>query len=140
MRSIFEWNSARKYKKKQKEKEVKEKRRSEIVKKASEEKERKKKEEMNRVENFVDENIQEAFDTLAIYQKCLEDEKKKWMRYRNDVTATNSANVVKNLRKVSFAFFVFFIFQVPYYLRFTVIFHYDICCYMLHIIADLRDH
>jgi hypothetical protein len=140
MRSIFEWNSARKYKKKQKEKEVKEKRRSEIVKKASEEKERKKKEEMNRVENFVDENIQEAFDTLAIYQKCLEDEKKKWMRYRNDVTATNSANVVKNLRKVSFAFFVFLILQVPYYLRFTVIFHIDICCYMLHIIADLRDH
>jgi hypothetical protein len=100
MESICLWNEARKHKKKAKEKEAKEKRKSVINQKISEEKLKKKEEEMNKVENFVDENIQEAFETLKIYQKCLEDEKKKWLRLKKNMTANNTASVVKNLRKV----------------------------------------
>ena len=102
MNSIFEWNEVCKHKKKTKEKEAKEKRKSVITQKISVEKQKKEEEEMNKVENFVDENIQEAFDTLKIYQKCLEDEKKKWLRLRKNMTAVSSASIVKNLRKVSF--------------------------------------
>ena len=102
MHSIVEWTIARKHKKKMKEKETKEKRKSLTNKKITEEKQKKAGEEMKRVENFVDENIQEAFDTLAIYQKCLEDEKKRWVRFRKDITETNASAVVKNLRKVRY--------------------------------------
>jgi len=57
-------------------------------------------EEISKVDNFVDENIHEAFDTLAIYQKCLEDERKKWIKARKAMNANNAATAAKNLRKI----------------------------------------
>ncbi|CAB4068358.1 ATRX [Lepeophtheirus salmonis] len=40
-----------------------------------------KKKESNIVrETFLDENITEAFKTLSIYQKCLEDERRRWLK------------------------------------------------------------
>ena len=57
-------------------------------------------EEISKVDNFVDENIHEAFDTLAIYQKCLEDERKKWIKARKSMNANNAATAAKNLRKI----------------------------------------
>ena len=57
-------------------------------------------EEISKVENFIDENIHEAFDTLAIYQKCLEDERRKWIRARKSMNATNAATAAKSLRRI----------------------------------------
>ena len=72
--AYYIWSTVRKPKLKLKEKEAKEKRKSggargrgkaraaaEVV-----------EEQQPIIENFVDENIHEAFDTLKIYQKCLE--------------------------------------------------------------------
>lgn len=59
--------------------EIEKKKREEAKRKQKEEEKKKKaKEEESKVENFIDENIHEAFDTLNIYQKCLQDEHKKW--------------------------------------------------------------
>ena len=57
-------------------------------------------EEISKVENFIDENIHEAFDTLAIYQKCLEDERRKWIKARKSMNATNAATAAKSLRRI----------------------------------------
>jgi len=56
--------------------------------------------EASRVDNFVDEALHEAFETLGIYQKCLQDEQKKWIRNRKAMTASNTATIVKSLRKI----------------------------------------
>merc|ERR1711953_359411 len=64
------------------------------------EKEAKFEAEASRVDNFVDEAIHEAFETLGIYQKCLQDEQKKWIRNRKTMTAGNTATIVKSLRKI----------------------------------------
>merc|ERR1711874_353441 len=80
------------------------KKKEDAKKKAREEKQKQKeqkmKEESSKIENFIDENISEAFDTLAIYQKCLEDEKRKWMRARKQMNANNAAVAAKSLRKI----------------------------------------
>lgn len=62
----------------------------------------KKKEEeaIGKIENFIDENIHEAFDTLAIYQKCLEDERRKWIRARKSMNCNNAATAAKSLRRI----------------------------------------
>ena len=54
----------------------------------------------SKVENFIDENIHEAFDTLAIYQKCLEDERRKWIKARKSMNANNAATAAKSLRRI----------------------------------------
>merc|ERR1719319_501377 len=56
--------------------------------------------EMDKIETFIDENISEAFDTLAIYQKCLEDEKKKWTKSGKSLTANNAAATARSLRRI----------------------------------------
>merc|ERR1719192_2145140 len=56
--------------------------------------------EASKVDNFVDEAFHEAFETLNIYQKCLQDEQKKWIKQRKNMTPDNTAKVVKNLRKI----------------------------------------
>merc|ERR1719319_1432980 len=56
--------------------------------------------EMDKIETFIDENISEAFDTLAIYQKCLEDEKKKWTKSGKCLTANNAAVTARSLRRI----------------------------------------
>jgi len=55
---------------------------------------------MFNIRNFVDENIKEAFDTLGIYSKCLQDEKKRWMKVGKEMDANNAAVTVKRLRKI----------------------------------------
>jgi len=61
---------------------------------------RKLEEEIGKLESFIDENIHEAFDTLAIYQKCLEDERRKWIRVRKSMNANNAATAAKSLRRI----------------------------------------
>lgn len=76
--------------------------------KAMEERKRKREEtmrlkheqEISKVENFIDENIHEAFDTLTIYQKCLEDERRKWIKARKSMNATNAASAARSLRRI----------------------------------------
>jgi len=63
-------------------------------------KEKKIESEVGKIENFIDENIHEAFDTLEIYQKCLEDERRKWIRVRKTMNASNAATVSKSLRRI----------------------------------------
>ena len=60
MRSISKWYVLRKEKKKLKDKEAKVK----VTKKIVEEKQKKTDAELCKVENFIDENINEAFDTF----------------------------------------------------------------------------
>jgi len=50
--------------------------------------------------NFVDEIIKESFDTLEIYSKRLQEEKKRWMRVGKSIDANNAANAVKTLRNI----------------------------------------
>merc|ERR1712098_315291 len=73
---------------------------AERIKQKEEEKKKKAKEEESKIENFIDENIHEAFDTLNIYQKCLQDEHKKWIRIRKSMNPKNAAIVAKSLRKI----------------------------------------
>jgi len=81
--------------------EIERKKREEVKKKIKEEEKKKKtKEEESKIENFIDENIHEAFDTLNIYQKCLQDEHKKWIRVRKSMNPKNAAIVAKSLRKI----------------------------------------
>ena len=61
---------------------------------------KKEKEEM-KVENFVDENINEAFDTLRIYQKCLEDERKRWIKNKKAMNPDTCSSIVSKLRYTS---------------------------------------
>ena len=87
MFAISKWYILRKDKKKTKEKEQKQK----TQKKAMEIEEKK-------VENFVDENINEAFDTLRIYQKCLDDERKRWIKNKKAMNPDTCASIVSKLR------------------------------------------
>jgi len=115
MYAVARWSADRKNKKRMKEKLKAEKRKSdlqkksEVDKKKKEEAKKKQKEEdkkkkveveTSKVENFIDENIHEAFDTLNIYQKCLQDEHKKWIRIRKSMNPNNTAMVAKSLRKI----------------------------------------
>merc|ERR1711892_1374612 len=115
MFAVAKWAAERKNKKRLKEKSKVEKRKSDMSKKnemekkkreeakkkqKEDEKKKKVKEEESKVENFIDENIHEAFDTLNIYQKCLQDEHKKWIRIRKTMNPKNAAVVAKSLRKI----------------------------------------
>jgi len=96
MRSISKWYVLRKEKKKLKEKEAKVK----VTKKIVVEKQKKTEAELSKVENFIDENINEAFDTLKIYQKCLEDERRRWVRNKKTMTPDSCAAMAVKLRKI----------------------------------------
>lgn len=104
MFSMTKWMSELKQKKRLKDKAKAEKKKTEVLKKKAEqkmkEKEAKFEAEASRVDNFVDEALHEAFETLGIYQKCLQDEQKKWIRNRKAMTAANTATIVKSLRKI----------------------------------------
>jgi len=115
MFAVAKWSADRKNKKRLKDKLKGEKKKNEMIKKneiekkkreeakrkqKEEEKKKKAKEEESKIENFIDENIHEAFDTLNIYQKCLQDEHKKWIRIRKSMNPKNAAIVAKSLRKI----------------------------------------
>ena len=101
---LSKWMSELKQKKRLKDKLKAEKKKTEQLKRKAEVKQKQKEAifeaEANKVENFVDEAFHEAIDTLNIYQKCLEDEQKKWIKTRKSMTAVNTATVVKSLRKI----------------------------------------
>lgn len=91
MYSISIWTSQRKQKLKQKEKEQKQKKQQAKNKTLT---------AVAKPDNFIDENINEAFDTLKIYQKCLEDERKRWAGKKKIMVPENAALVVSKLKKV----------------------------------------
>ena len=104
MFALTQWMAELKLKKKMKEKLKTEKKKTEGMKKRVEEK-RKIQEaafekEASKVDNFVDEAFHEAFETLNIYQKCLQDEQKKWIKQRKNMNPNNTASIVKSLRKI----------------------------------------
>ena len=104
MFALTQWMAELKVKKKMKEKLKTEKKKTEGMKKRVEEK-RKIREaayekEASKVDNFVDEAFHEAFETLNIYQKCLQDEQKKWIKQRKNMNPNNTATIVKSLRKI----------------------------------------
>ena len=104
MFAVSKWMSELKLRKRMKDKAKAEKKKSEVLKKKAEqkikEKEARFEAEASRVDNFVDEVFHEAFETLNIYQKCLQDEQRKWIRNRKAMTAGNTAAIVKSLRKI----------------------------------------
>ena len=93
MYSISIWTSQRKQKLKQKEKEQKQKKQQAKNKTLT---------AVAKPDNFIDENINEAFDTLKIYQKCLEDERKRWAGKKRVMVPENAALVVSKLKKVTY--------------------------------------
>jgi len=94
MYSISIWSSQRKARQKQKEKEAKQKKQQQQSKGKSSIT------IIDNPDNFIDENINEAFDTLKIYQKCLEDERKRWANKKRVMNSENAAAVVSKLKKV----------------------------------------
>jgi len=104
MCSLVKWMAELKVKKRLQSKLKSEKKKTEVLKKKAEakkkEKEVKFEQEANKVDNFVDEAFHEAFETLNIYQKCLQDEQKKWIKNRKNMNANNTAAIVKSLRKI----------------------------------------
>lgn len=105
MLTLAKWSAQRKKLKKAGKKETpkkkeKEDKQEEKKRKREEAVKKKQAEEISKVENFIDENIHEAFDTLSIYQKCLEDERRKWIRARRSMTANNAATAAKSLRRI----------------------------------------
>jgi len=104
MFALTQWMAELKVKKKMKDKLKTEKKKTEGMKKRVEQK-RKIQEaafekEASKVDNFVDEAFHEAFETLNIYQKCLQDEQKKWIKQRKNMNPNNTAAIVKSLRKI----------------------------------------
>ena len=105
MLTLAKWSAERKKLKKAGKKETpkkkeKEDKQQEKKRKREEAVKKKQAEEISKVENFIDENIHEAFDTLSIYQKCLEDERRKWIKARKSMTANNAATAAKSLRRI----------------------------------------
>ena len=104
MCSLAKWMAELKVKKRLQSKLKSEKKKTEVRKKKAEEnrkqKEVKFEQEANKVDNFVDEAFHEAFETLNIYQKCLQDEQKKWIKQRKNMNPNNTAAIVKSLRKI----------------------------------------
>ena len=96
MYSISIWSSQRKSRQKQKEKEAKQKKQQQ----QSKAKAKSSITIIDNPDNFIDENINEAFDTLKIYQKCLEDERKRWANKKKEMNPENAAAVVSKLKKV----------------------------------------
>ena len=81
-----------------------EKKKTESLKKKVEQKKKEKEaqfeKEASKVDNFVDEAFHEAFETLNIYQKCMQDEQKKWIKQRKNMNPNNIAAIVRSLRKI----------------------------------------
>ena len=104
MFSLAKWMVDLKLKKRMKAKLNTEKKKTQVMKQKVEAKKKLKEaaseKEASKVDNFVDEAFHEAFETLNIYQKCLQDEQKKWIKQRKNMTPDNTAKVVKNLRKI----------------------------------------
>jgi len=50
--------------------------------------------------NFVDENISEAFKTLNVYQKCLEQERDRWVKAGQQLNVNSATAVCRALRKI----------------------------------------
>jgi len=50
--------------------------------------------------NFVDENLSEAFKTLNVYQKCLEQERDRWVKAGQNLNVNSAAAVCRALRKI----------------------------------------
>ena len=104
MFSLAKWMVDLKLKKRMKAKLNTEKKKTQVMKQKGEAKKKLKEaafeKEASKVDNFVDEAFHEAFETLNIYQKCLQDEQKKWIKQRKNMTPDNTAKVVKNLRKI----------------------------------------
>jgi len=96
MFAISKWYVLRKERKKVKDKEARQK----LMKKSQQSNLKKMTEELKSVENFIDDNINEAFDTLKIYQKCLEDEQKRWIRMKKVMNPDGCASIVCKLRKI----------------------------------------
>eukprot|EP00096_Caligus_rogercresseyi_P000447 TRINITY_DN1090_c0_g1_i1.p1 TRINITY_DN1090_c0_g1~~TRINITY_DN1090_c0_g1_i1.p1 ORF type:complete len:611 (-),score=246.25 TRINITY_DN1090_c0_g1_i1:98-1930(-) len=51
-------------------------------------------------DNFLDDNIGEAFKTLSIYQKCLEDERRRWIKCKKRMDLDAAGAIARNLRKI----------------------------------------
>ena len=104
MFSLTKWMSELKQKIKMKNKEKADRKKQELFKKKAEVKKKQKEAvfqaEASKVDNFVDEAFHEAFDTLNIYQKCLQDEQRKWIKIRKSMSAANTATIVRSLRKI----------------------------------------
>lgn len=104
MFAMTQWMAELKIKKKMKDKLKTEKKKTEGMKKKVEAKrkiqEAAYEKEASKVDNFVDEAFHEAFETLNIYQKCLQDEQKKWIKQRKNMNPNNTATIVKSLRKI----------------------------------------
>ena len=96
MFAISKWYVLRKERKKVKDKEAKQK----LKEKTQQSNLKKMTEELKSVENFIDDNMNEAFDTLKIYQKCLEDEQKRWIRMKKAMNPDGCASIVTKLRKI----------------------------------------
>jgi len=104
MFSLSKWISELKVKNKLKMKLKTEKKKTESLKKKVEQKKKEKEaqfeKEASKVDNFVDEAFHEAFETLNIYQKCMQDEQKKWIKQRKNMNPNNTASIVRSLRKI----------------------------------------
>jgi len=104
MFSLSKWMSELKVKNKLKMKLKTEKKKTESLKKKVEQKKKEKEaqfeKEASKVDNFVDEAFHEAFETLNIYQKCMQDEQKKWIKQRKNMNSNNTAAIVRSLRKI----------------------------------------
>ena len=50
--------------------------------------------------NFVDENLSEAFKTLNVYQKCLEQERDRWVKSGQQLNVNSATAVCRALRKI----------------------------------------
>jgi len=50
--------------------------------------------------NFVDENISEAFNTLKVYQKVLEQERDRWVKAGQNLNVNSATAVCRALRKI----------------------------------------
>ena len=55
---------------------------------------------MKKPRNFVDENIFEAFKTLNVYQKCLEQERDRWIKNTNTMSVESAVSSCRALRKI----------------------------------------
>jgi len=69
-------------------------------KKEKAEKEKKINQMMKRPKNFIDENLAEAFKTLNVYQRCLEQERDRWLKSGQQANLTNGTSICRALRKI----------------------------------------
>jgi len=88
------------YKKPSDIKKEKEKQKKEAAKKAATEKQKRGARLVKDPKNFVDENLSEAFKTLNVYQKCLEQERDRWVKSGQQLNVNSATAVCRALRKI----------------------------------------